>query len=265
MHGSHAESPVLPVDRQGWIVPPSWPTLPSDEVHVWRACLRQPASGPALVRTLSADEQARAGRFHFVRDRDRFVAARGLLRMILGRYLGRDPAQLRFRYGPHGKPALAAESGADDLRFNVAHAGDLALFACARGREVGVDLERIRKDLDIDTLAATAFSAGERAVLASTAPDRRREAFFAFWTLREAYVKAVGAGLTLPTDRIEVTLAHGPWATVLVHGEPPTPGRWSLRTLDPVPGYAAALAVHGDGWRLACGHWPGEDDAGVQS
>jgi 4'-phosphopantetheinyl transferase len=184
--------------------------------------------------------------------------------MILGRYLDHDPAQLRFRYGPHGKPALAAESGADALHFNVAHAGELALFACARGREVGVDLERIREDLDIDAIAATALSAGERAVLASTAPDRHCEAFFAFWTLREAYAKAVGAGLTLPPDWIEVTFARGPWATVLTHGEPPAPGRWSLRTLDPVPGYAAALAVAGDGWRLACWHWPGEDDAGVQ-
>jgi 4'-phosphopantetheinyl transferase len=108
------------------------------------------------------------------------------------------------------------------LCFNVAHAGELSLFACTRGLAVGGDLERIRKDQDLVVMAATAFSSGERAV---TALDRRREAFFASWTLREAYVKAVGVSLAQLPDRIEVRSGCGPWATILAHGGPPAPGR----------------------------------------
>lgn len=244
-----------------WNDPPRTLTLAPDAVHVWRADLDRPGELPGLLAALSADERERAGRFRADRDRDRFVAARGLLRAILGRYLGREPGSLRFRYGAHGKPALVADGTGEPPRFNVAHAGGLALYAVAAGREVGVDLERVRADVDVDAIAAW-FSPRERASLAALCPARRREAFFAYWTHKEAYLKAVGGGLSLPLDACEVDF-DAPDAPVLRGGDATTSMPWTLRTLEPAPGYAAAVAVEGDGWRLARWRWPdGGGDAG---
>jgi 4'-phosphopantetheinyl transferase len=107
-------------------------------VHVWRASLDLPASEVHdLHQTPTPDELHRAERFRFRKDRDRFIAARGLLRAILGRYLKADPARLRFSYGPNGKPYLADEISGNDLSFNLSRRDDLALYAITRGREVG--------------------------------------------------------------------------------------------------------------------------------
>ena len=244
-------------DRPGWIDPASWPALERDEVHVWRASLHRPGALADLFWTLSADERTRAGRFHFARDRDRFVAARGLLRAILGRYLGRDPAQLRFAYGSHGKPALA---GADEnaLRFNVAHAGELGLYVAARDREVGVDIERDRTDVNVDALATSVLTPRERELLSALPGERHREAFFGLWTRKEAIAKAVGLRLALPPDGIEVGFPHERRAAVVPGHPSSAPGRWVVHPLDPGPSYAGAVAVDGEGWQLRCWQWPDE-------
>src|SRR5262245_49624616 len=118
--------------------------LENDEVHVWRAVLdRTPMRVRSLRQLLAANEQGRADRFRFQKDREHFIVARGLLRIILGRYLNRQPNQLRFGYSQYGKPALSEESGCPGLRFNLSHSHGLALFAVSRGREVGVDIEQI--------------------------------------------------------------------------------------------------------------------------
>ena len=226
--------------------------LGRDRVDVWHASLDGAAELPLLAATLSTDERARADRFRFERDRARFVAARGLLRVIAGKYVGRDPASLRFSYGVHGKPALAE----DDLRFSVAHAGEFALYALAHGREVGVDIERVRTDLDLDLLASTVLTPSERAAIGAVAPEDRPALFFAVWTFKEAFVKALGTGLAFEFARIEVAFGRGGEPTLVVDGEPVAPDRWVLRSLDPAEGYGAALAVEGDGWRLARGAWP---------
>src|SRR5581483_155459 len=135
-----------------------------DDVHIWRLSLEGSAAlAERLVETLSSGERRRAERFRFARDRDRFVVVRGVLRGLLGRYLDRDPGTLRFRYGPNGKPALRDDGF---LRFNVSHSRRIALVAVAAGREVGVDVEEIRGDLDVDGLSRV-FSAAERASLAA--------------------------------------------------------------------------------------------------
>ena len=183
--------------------PPAWLALTNDEVHLWRVSLRCSDSPLAFVQTLlSADERTRADRFRFARDRDRFVVARGMLREILGRYLDREPAALRFAYGAHGKPALAETS--TGLRFNLAHSGDAALFAVRWERDIGVDLEPARTDLDLGELAAIVLTPGERALLAAAPSERRDELFAALWTRKEALAKAVGLGLALPFDRVAV-------------------------------------------------------------
>ncbi len=233
-----------------WNQAAAHPTLGAGDVHVWRASIERPGELPALAGLLAADERARAARFRFGRDRDRFSAAHGLLRLLLGRYLGREPAAIEFGVGRWGKPVLTA-GGDDGLRFNLAHAGEIALVAVARGREVGVDVERLRRDVDVGAIAA-GFAPGERAALAATPAERRLAAFFALWTHKEAYAKGIGRGLSLPLDRYEVVFPADPASPAAVAGVP----GWSLRPLDAGPDYAAAVAAEGRGWALARWEWP---------
>lgn len=242
--------------------PTAWPPGPTglrldrDEVHVWRGDLAvAPDRLAALAATLAPDEHDRAARFHFERDRRRFVAGRGILRAVLARHAGCPATALRFRYGPRGKPALEGDGGGGDLRFNVSHSGDLALVAVARGREIGVDVEALRPDLT-PGLAERFFSPAEVAALSALPPAARPAAFFACWTRKEAFVKATGDGLSLPLDAFDVSLAPGePPALLRVADDPHGPDRWRLVALEPAPGFAAALAVEGRDWRLACWAW----------
>lgn len=249
---------IAPVSS--WYPPPKVLMLGGDEVHVWRASLSLTASSvQSLQQTLAADEQARADRFHFQRDREHFIIARGVLRAILGCYLRREPSQLRFCYNSHGKPVLAKESGGDVFRFNVSHSHGLALYAVTRGREVGVDLEHIRPHLDLIEIAERFFSPREVAVLRALPPRMQTYAFFSCWTRKEAYIKAKGEGLSIPLDQFDVSLAPGePAALLHTQWDDQEASRWSLRELNPGPGYVAALAVFGHHWRLKCWQWPEE-------
>jgi len=235
---------------QAW--PGGRPALAEGEVHVWRAPLDLPSEArEPLAGTLAPDELARAARFRSPRDRDRSVAARGILRALLGRCLDVAPASLRFGYGPHGKPSLAIGGApAADIRFNVTHAGGQALYAVARGREVGIDLEPIRDLPDADEVAARFFSPREAAALRALPPERRMAGFFACWTRKEAYVKARGAGLALPLASFSVAVDPERPAALLAAAAPDgDDDRWSLHDLRPGAGLAAALAVEGaPGW-----------------
>lgn len=243
------------VDEDEWASPPRPPRLANGEVHVWLASLTQPAAQVAELRELlDADERGRADRFHFEKDRGRFVVARALLRRLLGLYLNARPAELSFAYGAFGKPELRGEAGAPPaLRFNLAHSHELALYAFARGREVGVDLEHVRPDLAGEEIAERFFSAREVAALRSLAPEARAEGFFNCWTRKEAYIKALGEGLSHPLDSFTVSLRPGePAALLEVEGDEAEAARWSLRELRPAPGYVAALVAERDDWSLRC-------------
>lgn len=227
-------------------------------VHVWRTFVDLPDRGVAALHdVLAPGERTRARRFRFERDRRRFTVARGVLRRLLGRYLQVDPAAVEFRYGVHGKPSLP--EGADDrgVRFNLSHSRGLALHAFAVGREVGVDVERLRPDTDVTRAARRFFSPAEADALAGVAPGRRREAFFECWTRKEAFVKARGEGVALGLRRFDVSLRPGePAALLRFEGDPAEPARWSLCALAPGEGYKAALAVEGSGWDLRCWDYP---------
>lgn len=240
-----------------WPPPPADLTLRPDEVHVWRAALDVTGPCLSLLRdTLSADEHARAGRFVFPRDRDHFIAGRGVLRRLLGRYLSRDPSRLSFHYLAAGKPTLLRDVSEDELHFNVSHSHGLALFAFARGRAVGVDLEAIRDNYPGDDIARRFFSPREVAALQALPPELRTEAFFACWTRKEAFIKAIGTGLSLPLDRFDVSVNPGePVALLATRFEPAQASRWQLRELRPATGYQGALAVEGTGWELWCFGW----------
>jgi 4'-phosphopantetheinyl transferase len=242
-----------------WSPPPAVWVLPEDEVHVWRVELDRPGHSVATLATLlSPEEEQRAERFYWERERERFVAARGILRIILGHYLDAPPASLRFTQNEHGKPSLARDR-AKSLSFNISHSGGLALFAVTRERALGVDIERLRTDLDYERLASRFFSPAEAAQLACLkGTDQRVEAFFRCWTRKEAYIKGQGIGLALGLQSFDVSLAPGePARLVATRPDAGEAARWQLRGLDPAPGYAAALAVQGWDWRLQCWTWEG--------
>lgn len=239
-----------------WRFPPDELALPKDEVHVWRASLEQPAGYvEELARLLSAEEQDRAARFLSQKHRERFIVARGVLRRLLGGYLATAPEELRFVYGTHGKPELAEQHSG--LRFNLSHPHLLALYAVARCREVGVDVEYPRPGTAIERIARRFFAGVEVAALESLPQALRSEGFFNCWTRKEAYLKARGAGITIDLDSFAVSLKPGEEAVLLGCEEDPKEViRWRLHSLHPGSGYAAALCVEGDGWRLRCWQWP---------
>ncbi|MGB8681806.1 MAG: 4'-phosphopantetheinyl transferase superfamily protein [Candidatus Binatus sp.] len=239
-----------------WLSPPERLSLAGNAVHVWRASLDQRSSqADGFLNTLDDDERSRAGRFYFSRDRERFIVARGVLRALLGRYLNRAPESLAFSYNTHGKPALDSES--DAIRFNLSHSHGTALYAVTRGREIGVDLEFIRCDLEAEQIAERFFSHREIATLRALPLSLRKYAFFLCWTRKEAYIKARGDGLSMPLDQFDVSLIPGEPAALL--STQPDRGeavRWSLWNLTPASGYAAALAAEGRDWTLSCWQWP---------
>ncbi|MBA7638704.1 4'-phosphopantetheinyl transferase Sfp [subsurface metagenome] len=232
--------------------------LRNDEVHIWRVSLDQNASYvQSLQQILSADEKARARRVYFEKDRKHFIVARGLLRVILSRYLDMKPNQVRFCYSLYGKPGLIYPSEGETLNFNVSHSCGLALYAITRGREVGIDLERIRTHFGCEQIAERFFSPQENAMLRTFPANRvKHKAFFNCWTRKEAYIKAKGEGLSLPLDQFDVSFAPGePAALCFTSEASDESSRWLLRALQPGPGYVAALVVEGHDWRLKCWEW----------
>jgi 4'-phosphopantetheinyl transferase len=222
------------------------PAFLRDGVHLWRLALDGAASAPTLLPLLCAEERVRADRFHFARDRYRFIVTRGALRCILAHYLDLAPQDVRFRYGSHGKPALDPAQNGADLRFNLSHTDGLALLAVAPGRELGVDVERIRKGIAQEEIAERFFARAEVADLRALPADSQDDAFYACWTRKEAYLKARGEGLSIPLDQFTVTLVPGePAALLHVVLDPEEVKRWSLHDLDAGPGYRAALLVEG--------------------
>ena len=233
-------------------VPAASPVLHRDEVEVWWAALDQPAANLQLMQqTLAPDEQLRAERFRFARDRDRFVACRATLRALLARYLYVEPEHIQFCYGSHGKPMLAAPFHNNEIQFNVSHSQGVALYAFARKRAVGVDIEHIRPIADAEQIVERFFSLRERRVFRSLPTPEQLETFFTWWTRKEAWIKAIGDGLAYPLDHIDVSLnPDGVVGLFCSEHTSHVPAYWSLRSLAARPGYAAALAVEGSGWTL---------------
>lgn len=230
-----------------WDKPPARLSLTADEVHVWHAEL-DPYVGrvPWLMHLLSPDERARAERFCFPRNRQHFIICRGLLRVILSRYLSLAPQQLRFSYGRWGKPALACHEPESRLCFNLSHSYGAVLYAVTRDRSVGVDLEQMRPLPNIEQLAKRFFSQRELTVIDSLPPAQKQVAFFKSWTHKEAYLKATGEGLS-GLERVEICVAPGKPATLLRIGSSPgATERWSMHEPTVAPGYAAAIVVAAD-------------------
>ena len=235
-----------------WLPAIAGPQLGSNEVHVWRASLDvDSAVQERLSVLLSSAEQERAAHFAFARDRNRFTVARAILRRLLGGYLRYPPQDVVLENLAYGKPIVAATSRIPSLRFNLSHSHQFALFAFCLEREVGVDIEKIRPEVAFEGIETRYFSPSERDELETLHPDFRPEGFFLCWTRKEAYVKARGDGLKIPLESFSVTLTPGKPALLRSSDEQ----RWSVYSLPPPAGFAAALVAEGREHQLQLWEW----------
>lgn len=217
-----------------------------DAHHVEIVHLHIGATTPGAEESLSAEERARAARFVFQRDRVRYVNARAALREILGSCLGIAASAVHLTYGAHGKPALAAVG--TPIRFNLSHSGDYALVAIALCRDLGIDVERVRQDIDREGIARDNFTHGECRAIETVPSSERVVAFFRCWVAKEAYLKARGDGLSAPLAAFEVDPSAG--AEALRWTSLDTDGRtWRVVPLQAAPGHVAALACEAGDWR----------------
>ncbi len=227
-----------------WSCTPVDPRFPPGEAEVWAAWLDVASEAQAgFWSTLSRPEQDRATRFVREGDRRRFVTARGVLRAILGARLGTEPQRVEFAYSAKGKPSLGGVFAHSGWQFNLAHSGDLAVFALARGGLVGVDVEQIRPVPDLPGLIKRFFSAREGAAIQSLSGEAQFTGFFRLWTRKEAWLKATGEGIAGPVASVEVLAPPGqpdPWRAPSLGG----PGAGlRLHDLTPAPGFLGALAT----------------------
>lgn len=213
--------------------------------EVWRIDVR---GGEDLTPLLSPDEADRAARFRFERDRRAFVTARGALRTLAGSWLGIAPESVAFAYGDKGKPEV------EGLSFNVSHARDVALVALGAGR-IGVDVEEMRPDVEMRALARRFFTRAENDALARFEGDELVRGFYGCWTCKEAFVKAMGEGLSFELDRVEVAVPPQAPAVLSIDGDAAAAAAWTMSAIDAGPGYAAAVAVDAPGADVVVRDW----------
>lgn len=228
------------------------PHLAPGDIHLWLLDLSpDEETVSSLLAQLSRDERERAARLVLPKIRQQFVTARGRLRQILASYLSALPEELLFSYGKHGKPSLTPPHDTP-FHFNLSHSGDLALLAVNLNRPIGVDIELAKPERPFLKLAERFFSPAERDAMRGLHPDQVQDAFYACWTRKEAYLKAVGTGLATPLDAFDVTMAPGELPALIRHRiDPEEAGRWTLLEI-PVPdGYRAAVATGWDSPRLS--------------
>jgi len=225
---------------ESWLCPPANLCLDADEVHLWIARLDR-ENPSEFEQFLSDDEIARANRFRFETDRNKFMVGRGLLRIILAKYLSIDPARLGFEYGLQGKPMLGGE-WTSSLKFNLSHSANLALLAVAENQEVGVDLEYIKPSLVEPGTISLCLTPRETAHFRTLSENEQTLFFFDCWTRKEAYLKANGDGLLISPAKIETSELDR--------------SNFTIHSLPKIPGYLSALAAEAirpslKFWRIA--------------
>lgn len=233
-------------------------TLKDNEIHIWHATITIDKKRESdCLQFLSQDERQRAARFHFKKDRAGYTAARSILRLLLGHYLNQEPASLRFIYSTHGKPLLNPQSETTtNLEFNLSHSAGKALFAFSLNCPVGIDLEHLRTNTDILSLAERFFTPGEYKDLTSLPQEDQLEAFFRCWVRKEAFIKAKEQGLSLGLSKFEVSLKPDE-LPILKHTfyQEKDAKNWSLFDIEVEDGYKAALAFWGKNAEVRSFQW----------
>lgn len=215
-------------------------------VHIWRVSLNKPGKTVADCEAiLTQDEIKRADRFHFDRDRRRYIVKQASLRIILGEfYLDCEPRSLKFGTSQYGKPYLTGDCDGENLCFNMSDSNELALIAFTSNSKVGIDVEFMRAVPDASEIAARSFSKAENIAFQALPQAKKQEAFFNCWTRKEAFIKAIGKGLSDPLDRFEVSLEPGKTVRLIsIKGDPQKADEWSLISMTPEQGYLGALAI----------------------
>lgn len=245
------------VEFTGWAELSQIPVLESGEIHVWRISLAGQSGEEILLKDLlSSPEHEQAARFHFAHDQRRFIIRRAVLRQLLAACMGTIPLNVRFELGSRGKPVVAGESGVGGLRFNCSHSADWALIALARGIELGVDLEQHRPLTEAEDIAKNYFSAVEISELAGLPPALKTAGFYNGWSRKEAFIKAVGRGLSYPLNRFTVSLSPDkPAALLAVADDHAALKKWSMVSLEVIPDFSAALVFEGKASALKFFTW----------
>ena len=227
-----------------WLNVPDNLILSEEEVHIWRADLEvDECFQSSLLKHLSPDEKNRAGKFRFAKDRCNFVAARGILRLLLGKYLEIKPAEISFQYSKFGKPGIANNNS---LQFNISHSQNIALFAFTKRFNIGVDVEFVNPSIEVKDIATNFFSTNEIMNLLALPEKQQALGFFNCWTRKEAFIKAVGEGLSFPLDKFEVSLEPDKPAELLAtHWEPEAVSKWSMYSMSPAANFVGCLAIEG--------------------
>lgn len=214
------------------------------DLHLW--CMSLDEAALALDRAhdlLSGDERERAARFKVEHARTRYVLARAQLRKVLGTYLAADPAGLVFGYNEYGRPALSGRGG--DLTFNVSHTENIGLIAVAFGRDVGVDIEARTRAVDAAELATRFFSDREAGTINALARGERERIFFTVWTQKEAFIKAMGDGLSRSLRSFDVCTTVQPLSTIQTRPDRREGEDFTVVQLDPGNDFAGAAALKG--------------------
>lgn len=232
LHASFANAPAGSV------------ALGTDELHVWAVPLH--GDPERFGELLSPAERQRLQRFHFADHRRRYQIGHGALRSILGGYLGEDPKALEFVQGPRGKPYVAGRGP----YFNLSHSGKLALIGVS-GCELGLDVEKVRHLESLTEIARKHFSPSEFAALDALAGDARELAFYRGWTRKEAYIKALGEGLSMPLDTFDVSLGESPQLLACRDGRE-DPAHWSMFDVSPGPEFVGAVALRATRAAVRC-------------
>jgi 4'-phosphopantetheinyl transferase len=228
--------------------------LYDDEVHIWLASYKMfHAQLAELHDLLTVDEAERAARFRFEKDRERFIVTHSMLRKLLASYTGISPDQLAFQHNAYGKPSLSSYPQKELLRFNLSHSQDLIIYAFTCTRDIGIDIEYRRTDIEHEQLARHYFSPFERAELQSLPPSLRQQAFFDCWTRKEAYIKARGQGLSLALASFDVTIQPNAPVKLLASRESAHETiRWRFASLPMHSDYAGTVVAEGQDWQMRC-------------
>ncbi len=247
--------------KHSWEKPPAGLLLSGENVHIWRAVLDLPGkSVEELGRSLSNDEMMRAVRFRYERDRNQFISARGILRLILAGYLSVEPDKIRFGYEKDGKPRLQNEYGRADIQFNLSHSEGMALYVFTGNHEAGIDLERIQNFPEMEQIVEQFFSAKEQTLFGALPSSEKKKTFFNWWTRKEALMKAMGKGLSYSPDRINFlpTEAKSPESIKTLRCDNEQK-RWAIWDVGPAEEFAGAVVVEEGRWNVQYWQWSNED------
>ncbi len=235
-----------------WLEPPCSYRLSHNEVHVCKVVV---SNLPLvyvmqLAQLLSSDEQQQAQRFQFDRHRKMYIVSHGLLRVLLSRYTDSHPEEIDFSYGHKGKPFLKEKTRSQAIFFSLSHTTELVLYAFAKCRWLGVDVEYMRTAASVDGIAKRYFYPNENRMLSRFAVEQRKEAFYKLWTCKEAYLKATGEGLA-GLEQVEILQTNDRHVSIKWHGlTDHAHGTWFLCQMEPQPYYSGALVIKGSNWDI---------------